>query len=122
MACVDILSEGYARMVGEDKMEANCTSVLIRSSAGNVIVVDTMTPWDGDHLKSQLARFGVTSPDMVTHVVCTHGHSDHTGCNGLFLEAKAHVVGHSVSHRHTYTLHPFDQGRLLFLTLLNTEF
>lgn len=47
-------------------------------------------------------------PADVTHVVCTHGHSDHTGCNYLFQDAKVHIVGHSVSNRETYYLHDFD--------------
>lgn len=46
-------------------------------------------------------------PADITHVVCTHGHSDHIGCNHLFLEAKVHIVGHSVSHKDQYFLHNF---------------
>lgn len=42
------------------------------------------------------------NPTDVTHVVCTHGHSDHTGCNYLFLNAKEHIVGHSISHHNEY--------------------
>jgi len=37
----------------------------------------------------------------IDFVVSTHGHSDHTGNNNLFLSAK-HVVGNSVSYEHMY--------------------
>lgn len=48
-------------------------------------------------------------PEDIDYVVSTHGHSDHTGNNNLFLKAK-HIVGFSVSFKETYYLHPFDKG------------
>lgn len=41
-------------------------------------------------------------PDDITHVVCTHGHSDHIGCNYLFLNAKEHIVGRGISKKDEY--------------------
>lgn len=41
-------------------------------------------------------------PEDVTHVICTHGHSDHIGCNYLFQKAKEHIVGHSISFKNEY--------------------
>ncbi len=55
-----------------------------------------MTAWDGDFLLEALRGAGVEDPSSVTHVVCTHGHSDHVGCNYLFANA-LHIVGKSVS-------------------------
>lgn len=46
----------------------------------------------------------------MTHVVCTHGHSDHTGCNYLFLNAQEHIVGLSISNRTQYKTHDFSAG------------
>lgn len=50
---------------------------------------------------SELKKYDV-KPKDVTHVVCTHGHSDHIGCNYLFLNAKEHIIGHSIAHRNEY--------------------
>lgn len=41
-------------------------------------------------------------PEDITHVICTHGHSDHFGCNYLFQRAKEHIVGHSISFKDEY--------------------
>lgn len=43
---------------------------------------------------SGLAEHGV-KPDDIDFVVSTHSHTDHIGCNYLFLNAE-HIVGHSV--------------------------
>lgn len=48
-------------------------------------------------------------PDDITLLVSTHGHSDHTGNNNLFLKAK-HVVGFNVSFEHRYFDHSFLYG------------
>lgn len=46
-----VLNEGYSYMDKDDDsvMVANCTCTLIKSHDCNIIV-DTMTPWDGDLL------------------------------------------------------------------------
>lgn len=46
------------------------------------------------------------SPDDISHLINTHGHSDHIGNNNLFLRAK-HIVGQSVSFRDRYELFDF---------------
>lgn len=47
-------------------------------------------------------------PEDITHVICTHGHSDHIGCNYLFQKAKEHIVGHSISFKNEYRC--LDEG------------
>lgn len=47
-------------------------------------------------------------PSDITHVVCTHGHSDHTGCNYLFQDAELHIVGYTASNRDRYSTLPED--------------
>lgn len=42
--------------------------------------------------------------------MCTHGHSDHIGCNFLFLKARKHIVGQSISNRTEYRVHDFAAG------------
>lgn len=57
-----------------------------------------------------LGHYGVQCSD-VHYCVCTHGHSDHTGNNNLFLNAK-HIVGFSISCKDLYVIHPFETGEI----------
>ncbi|XP_058451168.1 metallo-beta-lactamase domain-containing protein 1 [Malaya genurostris] len=104
-----VLNEGYSYTEdGDDSvMIANCTCTLIKSHDCNIIV-DTMTPWDGDLLLQRLQESRLT-PDDITWVVSTHGHSDHLGNNNLFLKAK-HIVGTNVSQRNRYFVHDFGNA------------
>ncbi|XP_053664388.1 metallo-beta-lactamase domain-containing protein 1 [Anopheles marshallii] len=111
-----ILSEGYSKYEDEvvpqpdAPMLANCTCTLIKGPDCNVIV-DTMTPWDGDLLLQRLQEHQL-HPDDIDYVVSTHGHSDHLGNNNLFLRAKRHIVGTNISHRNRYYVHDFDAAPL----------
>lgn len=104
-----VLNEGYSYMEQNDDsvMIANCTCTLIKSHDCNIIV-DTMTPWDSDLLLQKLQDNCLT-PDDITWVVSTHGHSDHLGNNNLFLKAK-HIVGTNISQRNRYFIHDFNSG------------
>ncbi|XP_052864263.1 metallo-beta-lactamase domain-containing protein 1 [Anopheles cruzii] len=107
-----VLNEGYSRYEEEEKeppeMLANCTCTLIKGRDCNVIV-DTMTPWDGDLLLQRLKEHQL-HPDDIDYVVSTHGHSDHLGNNNLFLRAKRHIVGTNISHRNRYYVHDFKNA------------
>ncbi|XP_055545736.1 metallo-beta-lactamase domain-containing protein 1 isoform X1 [Wyeomyia smithii] len=102
-----VLNEGYSYMEKDDDsvMVANCTCTLIKSHDCNIIV-DTMTPWDGDLLLQRLQE-SCLSTDDIDWVVSTHGHSDHLGNNNLFLKAK-HIVGTNISQRNRYFIHDFS--------------
>lgn len=50
------------------------------------------------------------TPDDITHVVCTHSHSDHIGCNYLFLKAKQHIIGQTINNHEHYSFHKFSTG------------
>ncbi|XP_055635456.1 metallo-beta-lactamase domain-containing protein 1 [Toxorhynchites rutilus septentrionalis] len=104
-----VLNEGYSYMEGDDGslMIANCTCTLIKSHDCNIIV-DTMTPWDGDLLLQRLQENRL-NPDDISYVVSTHGHSDHLGNNNLFLKAK-HIVGTNISQRNRYFIHDFTSA------------
>ena len=103
---VTILFEGYSGVEeGGRAMRANCTCTLVRGE-GVTAVVDTRTAWDGEEIVEALRERGVECGD-VDVVVCTHGHSDHIGCNYLFKKAK-HIVGQSISVGDRYELHDFD--------------
>jgi glyoxylase-like metal-dependent hydrolase (beta-lactamase superfamily II) len=72
-----------------------------------------MTPWDTKLILLSLEMNGLTADD-IAYVISTHGHSDHTGNNNLFLKAK-HIVGYCVSFKDKYYLHPFDKGKSMIL-------
>ncbi|NWT20265.1 MBLC1 protein, partial [Vireo altiloquus] len=59
------------------------------------ILVDTGGPWLRPHLPKLLSTHGVTPTD-ITHLVVTHGHSDHVGNLNLFPEATL-LVGFDLS-------------------------
>ncbi|XP_067642041.1 metallo-beta-lactamase domain-containing protein 1 [Eurosta solidaginis] len=101
---VQIMFVGYSRPDSNDSnaIRANCTSTLIRTRNGRNIIVDTLTAWDGERLKEVLQNVYGLQPEDIHVVVCTHGHSDHIGCNYLFREAQWHIVGACVSNRDKY--------------------
>ncbi|EDW63602.1 metallo-beta-lactamase domain-containing protein 1 [Drosophila virilis] len=103
---VIVLQAGYSHNDANEPnaMRANCSCTLIRCRDGSNIIVDTLTAWDGDQLKSLLAAQGLQPAD-INVVVCTHGHSDHIGCNYLFQEARLHIVGSCASNRDLYFEH-----------------
>lgn len=94
---VHVLFVGYCRPT-EDGTLANCTCTLIKGPKN--IIVDTMTPWDGKRLINAIEKHSIQCSD-IDFVISTHGHSDHTGNNNLFLNAK-HIVGRCVSYQHMY--------------------
>lgn len=130
---VIVLFDGYSENGVDGVMNANCTTTLIRGKQ-TLTIVDTRTAWDGEALvagsnanlstrfrfrkpppmnlyffSAELAKHSIR-PNEITHVVCTHGHSDHIGCNYLFLDAKVHIVGKSISNRCEYSLHSFEMS------------
>lgn len=52
------------------------------------------------------------SPDDISYVINTHGHSDHIGNNNLFLQAK-HIVGRNASFKDQYELHDFKDPYII---------
>ncbi|NWX38656.1 MBLC1 protein, partial [Notiomystis cincta] len=70
-------------------------SVTLVSGGPLTVLVDTGGPWLRPHLPGLLRSHGVT-PAEVTHVVVTHGHSDHVGNVNLFPRATL-LVGFDLS-------------------------
>ncbi|XP_011304054.1 metallo-beta-lactamase domain-containing protein 1 [Fopius arisanus] len=91
MCEVIVLFEGYSKILDEERMDANCSCVLIKGPRN--VIVDTMTAWDRDRIIEALS-FHNQKPEDIDFVVCTHGHADHIGNNNLFLSAE-HIVGSS---------------------------
>lgn len=106
---VEVLFSGYSKDSNEGFSSiANCSCTLI--TGPHNVIVDTMTAWDGPKLLQALRDRNLT-PDDIEYVVCTHGHSDHIGCNYLFQNAKLHIVGYCVSHGDNYLSHDFSSGK-----------
>ena len=103
MARVIVLRAGYARPLGDGRLQANGTITLIQGK--HDVMVDTGLPGDRQALIDLLKAEGLTPTD-VDVVVCTHGHSDHVGNNNLFPDA-LFVVCHDVSRGDLYTPHDF---------------
>lgn len=106
MSEIIVLYDGYSNNTGSNQMIANCSCILIKGVHN--IIVDTMTAWDSEKIRTALKDNKIT-PDCIDYVISTHGHSDHIGNNNLFLKAK-HIVGFSISVEDKYFLHSFDKG------------
>lgn len=102
---VKILKTGYGEWVGEDQIRADCTITLITGPEN--IIVDTGGPWDKEAILSALTAEHI-EPENINYVICTHGHSDHTGNNNLFPNATL-IFGHDISLGDLYTLHDFSK-------------
>ncbi|XP_009564389.2 metallo-beta-lactamase domain-containing protein 1 [Cuculus canorus] len=89
-----VLQEGFNHPRADGSFHADGSITLIRGGPITA-VVDTGGPWARSHLLRLLARQGL-SPDQVTHVICTHGHSDHVGNVNLFPGADL-LVGFDLS-------------------------
>ncbi|CAB3368718.1 Hypothetical predicted protein [Cloeon dipterum] len=106
---VKVLNVGYSRVtdVAAQTMHANCTVTFIKGCKFNILV-DTMTAWDGAKLLALLEGIQV-KPEDIDFVICTHGHSDHTGCNYLFTNA-AHFLGQAVQRAEKFETTPLQNG------------
>ncbi|NXG09568.1 MBLC1 protein, partial [Sakesphorus luctuosus] len=78
-------------------LSASCTLTLVWGGPVTALV-DTGGPWERDLLPQLLGAQGVALGD-VTHVIVTHGHSDHVGNLNLFPGA-AQLVGFDLSRGH----------------------
>ncbi|KAF1395891.1 Metallo-beta-lactamase domain-containing protein 1, partial [Spheniscus humboldti] len=110
-----VLQEGYSRPQPDGSLRADGSISLIRGGPVTALV-DTGGPWDRRRLLDLLAGQGL-SPEAVTHVVCTHGHSDHVGNVNLFPGATLLVgfdlsrgegfyLPHGLGEGDPYVLHP----------------
>uniref|UniRef100_A0A8C3SLL4 Metallo-beta-lactamase domain-containing protein 1 n=1 Tax=Chelydra serpentina TaxID=8475 RepID=A0A8C3SLL4_CHESE len=90
---VRVLQEGYSRALPDGTTRADGTVTLVQGP--RLTLVDTGGPWGRERLLGLLAAQGV-APGDVSHVVCTHGHSDHAGNLNLFPGATL-LVGFDLS-------------------------
>uniref|UniRef100_A0A8C3QV66 Metallo-beta-lactamase domain-containing protein 1 n=1 Tax=Cyanoderma ruficeps TaxID=181631 RepID=A0A8C3QV66_9PASS len=117
---VRVLRAGFAERVpaGSERVPAGSVradgSVTLVSGGALTVLVDTGGPWLRDSLPGMLQEHGVT-PDDVTHVIVTHGHSDHAGNVNLFPSATL-LMGFDLSRGEgLYLPHGLAQGVPLVL-------
>ncbi|NXM84228.1 MBLC1 protein, partial [Oenanthe oenanthe] len=89
-------------------------SITLVSGGPLTVLVDTGGPWLRDRLPELLRAHGVATGD-VTHVVATHGHSDHVGNLNLFPRAALLVGFDLCSGRGLYSPNGLAQGAPLVL-------
>ncbi|NWW83487.1 MBLC1 protein, partial [Climacteris rufus] len=77
-----VLRVGFSRPHPDGSSRADASVTLVAGGPLTVLV-DTGGPWMAQKLPKMLEAHGVT-PGDVTHVVVTHGHSDHVGNINLF--------------------------------------
>nr|XP_033779807.1 metallo-beta-lactamase domain-containing protein 1 [Geotrypetes seraphini] len=103
---VFVIKEGYAEADQRGNIRADGSITLIKGP--HIIMVDTGSPWDQELILQQLASHGLQPVD-VTHVICTHGHSDHVGNLNLFSDA-TFLVSYDICKRDHYLAHDFKAG------------
>lgn len=103
---VKILKPGYSRPDGPAGQRADGTVTLIKGPKN--IIVDTGGPQDRQYILDALTTEGLR-PEDILFVICTHGHSDHTGNNNLFPDA-TFIVSHDICKGDLYTFHDFKSG------------
>jgi glyoxylase-like metal-dependent hydrolase (beta-lactamase superfamily II) len=103
---VKIIQPGYTEQVGPTQHRADGTITLIKGPTN--IIVDTGGPWDKQAILNALQRESLHAAE-IQYVVCTHGHSDHTGNNNLFPNATL-ILSYDVCKDGLYTFHDFAHG------------
>ncbi|NWZ17507.1 MBLC1 protein, partial [Agelaius phoeniceus] len=110
---VHVLRVGYNRPNPDGSCLAD-GSVTLLLGGPLTVLVDTGGPWLRPLLPGLLAAHG-TAPRDVTHVVVTHGHSDHAGNLNAFPEATL-LLGFDLSRgRGLYLPHGLARGAPLQL-------
>ena len=82
----EVFHEGWVVREGGAVVDASSSVTVVRAGPA-CIVVDTGSRTDLEAVSEAFASKGVRR-EGVTHVVNTHLHTDHCGCNHLFADAR----------------------------------
>ncbi len=104
---VKVIQPGYTTWIAPTQQRADGTITLIKGPTN--VIVDTGGPWDRQAIVKALRRERIR-PDAINYVICTHGHSDHTGNNNLFPNATL-ILSYDVCTGDLYTFHDFASGQ-----------
>lgn len=88
-ARVIAVREGYIVREGQTIRDAS-SSITLVESAGQRLLIDTGSPGNCKALRTALEGMEV-SVDSVKHLVNTHMHIDHVGCNQIFRSARTYA-------------------------------
>lgn len=84
-----VLCDGWLVREGGAVVDASSTVTLVTTDIGPILV-DTGSRARAGELSAALTRDGVKAGD-ITHVINTHLHMDHCGCNDMFPHAVFHA-------------------------------
>lgn len=84
-----VLCDGWLVREGADVVDASSTVTLVIADIGPVLI-DTGSRARAPELSAALSRAGMR-PEDIRHVVHTHLHTDHCGCNDMFPDAVFHA-------------------------------
>ncbi|KAI9327781.1 beta-lactamase-like protein [Obelidium mucronatum] len=90
---------GRANELPNGDWDVDCSVTLV-ITGGLKILFETGGSWAADDLIASLSSLGVNLSD-ITHVFCSHGHSDHVGCLSLFPQA-SQIVGRDANKGSSY--------------------
>lgn len=83
------------------------------------MIVDTANAIDKVAIIRALKKEKLT-PGQITHVVNTHGHGDHIGCNFLFNRAKLISLG-EIQEKDRYSLYDGDLDLTKYIKIIDTS-
>ncbi|CAK4075520.1 unnamed protein product [Aphanomyces euteiches] len=97
---VTVLREGKYKELEDGMYDVDCSVTLIEFGKFNILF-DTGGAWALSHLLDSLAAVDLAAAD-ITHVIASHGHSDHNGGLSAFPDA-FHILGGDANLRSSYT-------------------
>ena len=115
---VKIIKPGYFRWVRKLTIcRASCTVSLVLDGKIKMLV-DTGNDSDKAKIISGLKKNKLT-PGMITHVVNTHSHADHIGCNYLFNRAEI-ISGEEIHKKDRFRLYEGDLDLSSYIKIIAT--
>ncbi|ETW02285.1 hypothetical protein H310_05833 [Aphanomyces invadans] len=97
---VTLLRVGKYKEIEEGLHDVDCSVTLVEFGKFNILY-DTGGAWALSELLESLATSGLSATD-ITHVIGSHGHSDHIGCLSAFPHA-FHFIGGDANLRNNYS-------------------
>ena len=111
-------------LVGFSKEEGPKTyadgSVTLVKSDNFTILFDCASPKNKSLLLQKLSDHG-TTPESVTHLICSHGHSDHTGNMNLFENAVVYLANDILKPDGSYESHDFQKEEICNIVEIEDE-
>ena len=111
MAQVFQVLEGFAKEQNKSYFADGSVSLVVDRDVR--LLVDTGGPHTQNTLIEKLSSLLQKGCEDITHVVCTHGHSDHIGNLNLFQNAVVYLGNDVLFPGKRYESHDFDEKSLV---------